>query len=54
MAVLLPILFLVMAILVAVAWFIGQPWLQRRRRLALAARPFPEQWQRWLRERTTL
>lgn len=54
MAVLLPILFLVMAILVAVAWFIGQPWLQRRRRLALAARPFPEQWQRWLREHTTL
>lgn len=54
MAVLLPLLFLLAAVLAAAAWFIGQPWLRRRRRLATAAQPFPEQWRQWLLARTTL
>jgi MtfA peptidase len=48
-----PLLVVVATALAVAAWFIGQPWWQRRRRLALAAQPNPEQWRDWLRRRTT-
>ncbi|AMN46324.1 hypothetical protein ACG33_04215 [Steroidobacter denitrificans] len=50
----MPALLLLGAILTATGWFFGQPWWRRRRRLALAAQPFPARWQQWLYERTDL
>ena len=50
------LLFFLVAIAVGVAaWFIaGEAWWRRRRRRLLARQTFPEQWQDWLRARTSI
>jgi len=50
----LPALLLLGALLAGAGWFFGEPWWRQRRRLAMAAEPFPEEWRRWLQERTGL
>lgn len=50
----LPLILILVILLLAAAWLMTQPWWQRRRRLALARRPFPLQWERWLRTRIPL
>lgn len=47
----LPFMLLIAAILAGVAWFVGAPWWQTRRRLALASQSFPETWRQWLQAR---
>lgn len=49
----LPLLLVVTTALAVAAWFLGQPWWRRRRRLALAAQPLPDAWREWLEQRTT-
>jgi MtfA peptidase len=48
---LLPIILVVATALAAAAWLVGQPLLQRRRRLAWARRPFPASWEQYLLQR---
>jgi Mlc titration factor MtfA (ptsG expression regulator) len=51
---------LLLSFLVAIAvgvavWFVaGEAWWRRRRRSALARRPFPAHWEDWLRARTSI
>ena len=45
------ILFIMGVALLVIAWLAAGPWLQRRRRRALAARPFPQEWRRILTRR---
>ena len=47
----LPLLTLVLAVLLALAALLGQPWWTARRRARLRARPFPTAWRRILRRR---
>lgn len=51
----LPLILLVAIALAIAGWFIiGEAWWRRRRRLALARQPFPQQWQQWLLARTSI
>ena len=47
----LPLLALVLAVLLALAALLAQPWWTARRRARLRARPFPPAWRRILRQR---
>ena len=47
----LPLLALVLAVLLALAALLAQPWWTERRRARLRARPFPPAWRRILRQR---
>lgn len=44
----LPLLFILAALVAAAFWLIGVPILAGRRRLALGRKPLPQQWLRWL------
>lgn len=50
----LPFVLLTLTVLAAVTWFVGAPWWQARRRLALATERFPQAWQELLRTRMRL
>ncbi len=50
----LPILTVATLSTLLVAWLLGHPWLVRRRRERIAARPFPPAWRRILRHRVPL
>ncbi len=50
----MPIIFVTLLALALIAWLIGQPWLRRRKRENLRAKPFPAPWRTILRRRVPL